>query len=281
VLSQYLAKAREIDEHFQGMLNIRLEQLLDDISRYRWLSEAHLDLLVKNTGHGLEHALKTVEVSLELAKLVNQSGKAVNCKIVALAAFFHDFCSPIDRKQHEEKGVELAKEILGKPKIALQKGEMKIICHAILYHDNRTGLSQEYLESQIVYDADRIIETVDIERIVLVSLREVGRKFFNPDLSLQYRLDILSKVRDRSKVEAPQNDALMFLLRNVTTGLTPATYTTEVAIEFIRQRNLLQENRKKILDFAMNYDPENKNRITSVVDEVICCFWKLCNQFPQ
>ena len=100
------------------------------------------------TYHGLHHTLDVLNAALEIAK-VEKISKA-EIKLLRIAVLFHDAGFTRVYKDHEEKGCELAKEIL--PSFGYSNEEISIICGMIMA--TKIPQSPKTKLEKIICDAD-------------------------------------------------------------------------------------------------------------------------------
>ncbi len=80
------------------------------------------------TYHGLHHTLDVLNAALKIAE--DEKISKAEIKLLRIAVFFHDAGFTHVYKNHEEKGCELAKEIL--PSFGYSSEEISIICGMIM-----------------------------------------------------------------------------------------------------------------------------------------------------
>ncbi|MCX5708519.1 MAG: methyltransferase domain-containing protein [Candidatus Omnitrophica bacterium] len=239
-----------------------LEKFIIDLDRYIALGQYYQ--LLGDRGHGFEHGLSVAETSLKLAQAEEERGSPVDRTALVLGAFLHDVYSVVDRNNHEKAGADQARKILERS--GFTEEIIEKAAQIIENHSEESFLPSIPLEARIVRDADTLIEALDLERIRAVSMDTFKRPFFNPGLTIDRRMEILD-TDARDKVEAPENDCLQFLLRNVTKGLDPGHYVTPGARKYIAASDLLQQNKSKILEYAKKYAPGDFEAIEFVVEE--------------
>ncbi|MFA6601165.1 MAG: LOG family protein [Candidatus Omnitrophota bacterium] len=274
-----LARARKIDERFGAQMSFSMEDILRNMIVRGLTNPEHVLKLIEDDGHGFKHMLAAAEMALELAQTEISQGRPVSMDIAGLGGFFHDVYAPIDRKVHEQMGAETARAVLKKLEIpSLGPEAVDAVAFAVEHH-NDDPLQLASLPNQtaaIVRDADTLLESLDLDRIARVS-QQYNRAFFNPALSLKWRLRVLG-TEDRETVEAPPNDALLFLLRNVTKGLHPGHYATQAAKDYVSREDLLDVNRSKIRALAEADGTAYPPDVERVMDEVIREYRKTRNE---
>jgi uncharacterized protein len=165
----------------------------------------------KNTkeSHDWRHTERVYNLCMILGKKEN-----VNIEIIKYAAILHDIGRDYqDRSNgkicHAEKGAKLAKKILDKYKMDIEKIE-KII-HCIITHRFRGNKNPQTIEAKVLFDADKLdsIGAVGIGRAFLFA-GEVGAKLHNKNIDInktrpytkedtayrEFKIK-LSKVKDR------------------------------------------------------------------------------------
>lgn len=264
------AMADKYDEDFKGNA-VKLGPLLKKIRDNKILEEVGLDLepLVKDGHHGFRHALEVAGIAAELAREEAKVGTHVDFDVVALGALFHDIRAVKDRKNHAQAGGFLVPDILKKTGVSLTTEQINAVAEVVKNHSKSAHeLANTSRESGIVRDADTYIEATDLRRIVEVSMTNFHRPFFNPDLNLEHRLKVLAS-ESGAIVDAKENDALMYLLRNVTKDVDPAHYVTEAAKKRIANENLRDRNKAELLSLGQKHDAGHAKEIADCIDQVI------------
>ena len=108
-------------------------------------------------GYRLAHTLAVKEECLALAKLFDLSEADTNS--LAVAALLHDVARPEEsasagKIDHAAAGADIAGEFL--QTLELEETRKKAIVQAIREHRYRSGNKPTSLESQILYDADKL-----------------------------------------------------------------------------------------------------------------------------
>lgn len=130
-------------------------------------------------GHDYTHTCRVVKHALALCDQLPEADRTV----VHLAALLHDVARPEEsasagKIDHAAAGAEIAGEFL--QTLELEETRKKAIVQAIREHRYRSGNKPTSLESQIIYDADKLdsLGAVGIARAFLFA-GHVGAKLHN------------------------------------------------------------------------------------------------------
>ncbi len=130
-------------------------------------------------GHDYDHTCRVVKHALALCDQLPQADR----QTVHLAALLHDVARPEEsasagKIDHAENGAEIAAEFL--KTLDLEPARQQAIVQAIREHRYRSGNKPSTLESQILYDADKLdsLGAVGIARAFLFA-GHVGAKLHN------------------------------------------------------------------------------------------------------
>ncbi len=263
-----LAEANRLDDTLRPYTQVSMRQLLERLREK--LPPDQFTKLIEDRGHGAMHLMEVVEVAMRLAVASAQSNPDLNYDIVLLGAFFHDVTSSAQNKGHEETGAALAEEIART--LGYSEHQIRLVGDAVRFHNEEHILLQRDIELQIVRDADTLVEGLNLERIVWVSINQYKRPFYNLALKLAKRMTVLAS-DDPDIVDVPANDALMYLLRNVTKDLDAHHYLTQAAKEAVSRPELLERNRAQLLELAETHDHDHLAAIERTIQDVMDSYW--------
>lgn len=129
--------------------------------------------------HDWDHTQRVYNLCLHIGHV-----EGANMEVLKIAAYLHDVGRPFQDESkgaisHEEKGVEMARALLGKYPIS--EGQKTNIIHCIRSHRFRGDCQPETLEAKVLFDADKLdaIGAIGIGRSFLFA-GEVGAKLHNP-----------------------------------------------------------------------------------------------------
>jgi uncharacterized protein len=129
--------------------------------------------------HDWDHTQRVYNLCLHIGE-----SEGADLEVLKIAAYLHDVGRPFQDESkgaisHEEKGVEMARALLGKYPIS--EGQKANIIHCIRSHRFRGECQPETLEAKVLFDADKLdaIGAIGIGRSFLFA-GEVGAKLHNP-----------------------------------------------------------------------------------------------------
>ncbi len=206
-------------------------------------------------GHGLLHGLRSLAYLKMIGGLVD-----LDSKRELLLAIFHDFASHRGRGNHLAKSGEILKgffqgALWGPP---MEQAARLMGCagsrHSIGFSRDSSLIAEDNACIDRHFDADRLDETFDLDRLVYVN-RCAHRSFFDPDLDLQKRLEVCNEMQGRvgrAKCGERGTDTLTILLYSLTRNLRKGSYLTEKARELIvtygqRARRCLETKVEQII----------------------------------
>lgn len=264
-LPKRLRELRKMNREYE--LDIDLERLNEVLHDY--LPADQLERWISDEGHGFPHSLQVVEMALQLAQTEQGDGKPIDYASLVLGALFHDIYAVMpDRGKHDTVGARQTEEILKRS--GFSQEIIHRACSAVRNHRKKPSEfpPDAPIEARIVRDADTILETLDLERIRWVSMVDKKRDFFNPDLTIDDRMEVLAS-EDTLVTEHERIDCLQFLLRNVTKGLNPTWYLTTSARNRIEEAGLFERNMEKILAYAGEHASTQLGQIRDAIDKVV------------
>ena len=137
-------------------------------------------------GHDFEHTRRVVKHALKICSKLPQA----NIHVVHLAALLHDVARPLEsassgKTDHAQQGAVIAREFLTGEKLAADT--VDAVCQCIAEHRFRSGKAPSSLESQILYDADKLdsLGAVGIGRAFLFAGRVGARLHNRAEIALQ------------------------------------------------------------------------------------------------
>ena len=129
--------------------------------------------------HAWDHTQRVYNLCLHIGE-----SEGADMEVLKIAAYLHDVGRPFQDESkgaicHEEKGVEMARALLGK--YLISEGQKTNIIHCIRSHRFRGDCQPETLEAKVLFDADKLdaIGAIGIGRSFLFA-GEVGAKLHNP-----------------------------------------------------------------------------------------------------
>lgn len=129
--------------------------------------------------HAWDHTQRVYNLCLHIGE-----PEGADMEVLKIAAYLHDVGRPFQDESkgaisHEEKGVEMARALLGK--YLISEGQKTNIIHCIRSHRFRGDCQPETLEAKVLFDADKLdaIGAIGIGRSFLFA-GEVGAKLHNP-----------------------------------------------------------------------------------------------------
>ena len=120
--------------------------------------------------HNSDHFFRVEALAKKMAKEEN-----ADMEVVEAASLIFDVARLLEDRgevtDHAEKGVEIAKEILGK--ISFPNEKIENVCHSILSHRRSKDRIPETIEAKILRDADYLdaMGAVDIPRMIASCLQ--------------------------------------------------------------------------------------------------------------
>lgn len=259
-----------------------------------------LAIYLIDKGHGLRHGLHSLAYTIELrnADGVNAQ-KHADLSPEELLAVFHDFSSHLGRGNHTANSGEILKKYCGTPAQSTQAAEVAAFLmkyagrrHSVImplkddtidekdkeifqreFHSNSQEV-QDIIDRH--FDADRLDETIDLERLVYVN-RCAGRTFFDPYMRLSDRFAVCDELNGRvirRVCGVRGTDTLTILLYSLTRNLKESSYRTQKAKDLISKykeslRNSLGEQLKYIINTGSGIGQERASRAIFVTEAVL------------
>ncbi len=129
-----------------------------------------------SSGHDYWHAYRVCKLALSIGKQ-----EKANLKILEIASFLHDIGITQDKKDHEIKGAQFAKELL--TKLNLDQNFIKKTVNCIKKHRFSKAIKAITLEEKILQDADKLdaLGAIGISRLFVVA-GEWGQLIYDPDI---------------------------------------------------------------------------------------------------
>jgi TolB-like protein/predicted metal-dependent HD superfamily phosphohydrolase/Tfp pilus assembly protein PilF len=152
---QWLAKARQTND--VDLIWLAVDPLLRDLPRHSSpnfeAAEKHIEEMLKEQMpdlpyHNRAHVRDVVNMAQHIARL--ESVTTEDQKIIGMAALLHDMGFIYGSKDHEARGVEIAKEIL--PRFGFDAGQIGVIANMILA--TKLPQSPQTQLEKILCDAD-------------------------------------------------------------------------------------------------------------------------------
>jgi len=103
----------------------------------------------ESSGHDYWHSYRVVKTSL----FIGRQEKA-NLKVLELAGWLHDIAIVDNKKDHEIKGAQFAKEFFSK--LEIDEKIIKKVVDCIRSHRFSKGIKAETIEEKILQDADKL-----------------------------------------------------------------------------------------------------------------------------
>ncbi len=213
-----------------------------------------------NSGHGMEHINRVLNLSLKFAK-----EEKADLNIVALSALLHDVDDYKLVGRKKARDLTNAKKIMEIAKIEkdIQKKVLKII-RTMGYNKLLKGIRPDIIEGKIVSDADMCdaLGSNGILRSYAFSLKN-NRLFFDKDIwpieDISYD-DYVKRVADTSVCHMFEKILTLKDLMLTESGYKEALKRHNIVVDFLR--NLFEEEEAlDWLDYLNNYLLKEKNNV--------------------
>lgn len=157
---------------------MELLQMFKHIQAAEFFIKSQLNADISD-GHDFDHTCRVVKHALAICDTLPQANRT----IVHLSAILHDVARPLEsascgKLDHAAEGARIARDFLLGRNLAPEL--IEAVCKCISEHRYRSGSTPGTLESQILYDADKLdsLGAVGIARAFLFA-GQVGAKLHN------------------------------------------------------------------------------------------------------
>jgi hypothetical protein len=268
-INDYLIRIKAIEQKYPYLTFNLPARLLKTVLIE--LNPEHVNKLVVDIGHGLNHAFFVMELALALAEDLSK----IDINLIVCGSLLHDVYAVMDRDQHEIFGSDISMRIIKSLNDDFASIDPVAIAYIVRTHNNREFSGPWKNEAEIVRDADTLHECLCMDRIVWIGLQK-RTKFYNTNIydnAIEYRLKVLQS-DDRTITEGKECDILMFLLRNVTKYTSDMAFVTMSARKYYQQNYSFESNLNQIRKYIKIYisDPHEQVEATKLVNDIVSAF---------